>query len=577
MQFGNPPLIFFESKPIELTWFYEPQYSRHLAEALVNFGWPVLFVEPPEDDPSTSGTLEFDEVGFGLWRCAAWPRDPVVIRRNLMRLAESFPASAWVFRHSRWTEHLWTHDLSNRVVIFDRREASLADPIHRGSNRQERRLAAVAQVVLTNSVSQLIKWSRINERTVYLQNARVPSRYLASHIQLQELDRIPRPRLLVIDYFNDLLDADLVEFVAETRPDWSIVIIGSTPSYSSSGPARTNIHYLGRRLYAELPAYALCCDAGLIPLREHAAALGINPAIVQDYRAASLPVVTTFLPELLLLDDPGIFVAADRQSFITAITFALSQQDKTAKCAPDMPTLPTWEEQARKLILLATDEPSLAAEMSGYENLLGQYYLSIKKVYSHEEHQRFVRDELVFAAYAHGIYDDVIQLADPTMPVYGCSLIRLSKLEEARRWLDEYLTFHAQDRERSLVQHFDENCLAAYLFMLNGEMLEATRALARVQSQHPARNLLAGRLWFQLGYSDEAAFHYGEALTANPDLLYANDYLNIGDIMLENGRVADAEQAYVQASVLGAPAQSQRKLADLYRTFGFQTESREVQ
>ncbi len=59
-----------------------------------------------------------------------------------------------------------------------------------------------------------------------------------------------------------------------------------------------NIHLLGTRPYAQLPAVLRAADAGLIPYARNALTESVFPMKVYEYLAAGLPVVATPLPAL---------------------------------------------------------------------------------------------------------------------------------------------------------------------------------------------------------------------------------------------------------------------------------------
>ena len=76
-----------------------------------------------------------------------------------------------------------------------------------------------------------------------------------------------------------------------------------------------NIHFLGRKPYADLPAYCRQFDVGLIPFKVNELTRAVNPIKLREYLAAGLPVVSTPLPEVRLYerlanlaDGPDAFV-----------------------------------------------------------------------------------------------------------------------------------------------------------------------------------------------------------------------------------------------------------------------------
>ena len=63
-----------------------------------------------------------------------------------------------------------------------------------------------------------------------------------------------RPRLGYAGVIDERIDLELIDEVAQQRPEWQIVMIGPTAKISpESLPRRANIHWLGMKDYADLP------------------------------------------------------------------------------------------------------------------------------------------------------------------------------------------------------------------------------------------------------------------------------------------------------------------------------------
>jgi hypothetical protein len=77
---------------------------------------------------------------------------------------------------------------------------------------------------------------------------------------------IPHPRLGFFGVIDERFDISLVEQLATSRPDWHIVLIGPVVKIDPTTlPHLPNIHYLGAKQYAQLPAYLSGWDVALMP------------------------------------------------------------------------------------------------------------------------------------------------------------------------------------------------------------------------------------------------------------------------------------------------------------------------
>ena len=114
-----------------------------------------------------------------------------------------------------------------------------------------------------------------------------------------EMANLPRP---ILGYFGliaaDWIDLPLLVAVAKRFPQASLVMLGKVTMDVSELSKLPNVHLLGRKPYADLPAYAKAFDVALIPFPISEATLNSNPLKAREYLAAGLPVISTRIPEV---------------------------------------------------------------------------------------------------------------------------------------------------------------------------------------------------------------------------------------------------------------------------------------
>jgi UDP-galactopyranose mutase len=125
---------------------------------------------------------------------------------------------------------------------------------------------------------------------------------------------------------DERFDTELLERAAAMRPGWSFVIVGPVVKISEDElPRRPNIHYLGPKTYAELPAYLSGWDVALMPFAMNESTQFISPTKTPEYLAGGKPVVSTPVRDVVRHYGQlmGVKIAATPQEFVAACEEAL--------------------------------------------------------------------------------------------------------------------------------------------------------------------------------------------------------------------------------------------------------------
>ena len=110
----------------------------------------------------------------------------------------------------------------------------------------------------------------------------------------------PRPRLGFYGVIDERLDIELIDAVAAMRPEWQLVMIGPVVKIDPAVlPMRSNIHWLGPKLYEELPLYLAGWDVALLPFARNDSTRFISPTKTPEYLAAGRPVVSTPITDVV--------------------------------------------------------------------------------------------------------------------------------------------------------------------------------------------------------------------------------------------------------------------------------------
>ena len=143
---------------------------------------------------------------------------------------------------------------------------------------------------------------------------------------------IPHPRLGFFGVVDERMDLELLEAVADARPDWQLVIIGPVVKIDpASLPRRPNLHFLGGKPYTELPTYLASWDVALMPFARNESTRFISPTKTPEYLAAGKPVVSTSIRDVVRpYGEQGLVRIADTPAdFVRACEAALTEDRAT--------------------------------------------------------------------------------------------------------------------------------------------------------------------------------------------------------------------------------------------------------
>ncbi len=149
--------------------------------------------------------------------------------------------------------------------------------------------------------------------------------------------RIPHPRMGFYGVLDERLDRDLLAAVADLRPGVQFVLVGPTAKLDpDSLPQRPNLHYLGAKPYAALPAYVANWQVALMPFAISKATRFISPTKAPEYLAAGLPVVSTPITDVVRQYGrlPGVLIAGTPQGFADCTDQALALASRPASWQP---------------------------------------------------------------------------------------------------------------------------------------------------------------------------------------------------------------------------------------------------
>jgi glycosyltransferase involved in cell wall biosynthesis len=219
-----------------------------------------------------------------------------------------------------WTRHLRPH-----AVVYDcMDELSAFKFAPRALREREAELLRLADVVFTGGQS-LYEAKRDKHPNIHAFPSSIDRDHFGQARALKDepADQasIPRPRVGFYGVVDERFDTQLLDQVAEARPDWHFVIIGPFAKIGEADvPHRPNIHYLGGKSYKELPKYLAGWDVAALFFARNEHTRYISPTKTPEYLAAGKPVVSTSIRDVVRpYGEMGLVrIADDAAEFIRA-------------------------------------------------------------------------------------------------------------------------------------------------------------------------------------------------------------------------------------------------------------------
>ena len=166
----------------------------------------------------------------------------------------------------------------------------------------------------------------------------------------EEIKDLTRPIIGFHGLLADWVDFELIKKIAEHFKNGSVVLIGKIAVDAEQKVKILenvkNVYFLGRKSYSELPNYCKGFDVALNPFAISELTLAANPLKVREYLAAGLPVISTDIPEVAILDHCRI--GKTHEDFIRQIEEAL-KNPRPQKAISDSVKNESWEARIDEL------------------------------------------------------------------------------------------------------------------------------------------------------------------------------------------------------------------------------------
>lgn len=141
------------------------------------------------------------------------------------------------------------------------------------------------------------------------------------------------------------LDIKLLEFIAENRPQWNIVLVGPEDDNFKNSRLHSfsNVHFLGPKKMEDLPLYVKAFDVCINPQLVNEVTIGNYPRKIDEYLAMGKPTVATATTAMEVFAD-YCYLSRNKEGYIQAIEKALSTNNEAEETKRrDFAMTHTWE------------------------------------------------------------------------------------------------------------------------------------------------------------------------------------------------------------------------------------------
>lgn len=347
-----------------LRWDFVYQRPQHLLSRCAAHR-RTFFIEEPKHESSASWRLEITQRDCGVWVVVPYLPNGIsqemtatMMQSLIDELFTDYGISKPILWYYTPIALSFTNHIDALCIVYDcMDELSAFKGASKALKDWETELFKCADIVFTGGQT-LYEAKQHQHPNVHAFPSSIDVAHfaLAKRITVDPHDQacIAHPRLGFYGVIDERMNLELVDRIAQARPDWQLVLIGPVAKIDpDSLPRRTNIHYLGSKSYQELPHYLAHWDVALLPFALNESTRFISPTKTPEYLAAGKPVVSTSIRDVVRpYGEAGLVHIADRaEEFIDKAELAMrqGQPDGVDEFLAQMSWDQTWEAMMQQI------------------------------------------------------------------------------------------------------------------------------------------------------------------------------------------------------------------------------------
>lgn len=314
-----------------IRWKFVYQRPQHLMNRFARYE-RVYFIEEPVYEHGGESFLEIKKDGKNLWVVTShlldtYTEDEIVFQQKIL-LSQLYTEQK-IENYIHWYYTPMALSISNHLqpelVIYDCMDELSGFKFAPADLKQkEKDLFRAADLVLTGGHNLYHAKKNLHNNIFPFPSSIDKEHFMQARGRMRvtpDQKNIKQPIFGFYGVIDERFDIELLREVATRKPEWSFVIIGPVIKIDRATlPVLPNIHYLGSKIYEELPVYLTGWDVALIPFLLNESTKYISPTKTPEYLAAGIPVLSSAIADVVnpygLNNLVQIFEDAD--SFISA-------------------------------------------------------------------------------------------------------------------------------------------------------------------------------------------------------------------------------------------------------------------
>ena len=325
-----------------LRWDFVYQRPQHLLTRFSEFT-AVYFLEEPVFGSTDTPYLTFSQRMPNLWVCVPHlpaRQNKTEINDQLKELLKIFfvnrDPSEFIFWYYTPMALEFSSHIKAGLTVYDCMDELSAFKFAPDELKSlEKQLFNSADIVFTGGHS-LYESKKMQHYNIHPFPSSIDKTHFSkARIKGQEPDdqaNITGPKIGFYGVIDERFDSNLIQGIADARPDWNIILIGPIVKIDPNTlPKNKNVHYLGSKSYDELPKYLSGWEVAMVPFVLNESTRFISPTKTPEYLCGGVPVVSTAIKDVInpYAKNKLVSIGVDADDFVDAIEILLTDTDNS--------------------------------------------------------------------------------------------------------------------------------------------------------------------------------------------------------------------------------------------------------